>query len=72
MYKLTMTKFYQRAGLAGVLAVGATASQAAFDTAPIVAEIAAVAAPIGLIGAALMLIYVAIKAIKLLIGFLGK
>nr|WP_315489894.1 major capsid protein [uncultured Rhodoferax sp.] len=47
------------------LAVAAGASQAAaVDVAAVVTDIAAQAAPIGLIGSAVLLIYVAVKAFK--------
>jgi Inovirus Coat protein B len=46
------------------LALAATASQAAIDVAPVTAEISATLAPIGLIGAGVLLVIVAIKAFK--------
>lgn len=47
------------------LAVGATASQAAaIDVAAVVTDIGAQAAPIGLIGGAVLLIMVAVKAFR--------
>lgn len=51
--------------VASALALVATASQAAaIDVAGVVTEIAAQAAPIGLIGSAVLLIFVAVKAFK--------
>lgn len=60
-----MTKQIQR-GLvaAGVLAATASANAAAIDVGDIVTDIAAQATPIGLIGAAVLLLVVGIKAFK--------
>lgn len=47
------------------LAIGATASQAAaIDVTALVTDIGAQAVPIGLIGSAVLLIYLAVKAFK--------
>lgn len=47
------------------LATGATASQAAaIDVTAVVTDIGAQAAPVGLIGSAVLLIYLAVKAFK--------
>jgi len=47
------------------LAAGATASQAAaIDVTAVTTDIAAQAVPIGLVGAAVLLIYLAVKAFK--------
>lgn len=57
--------------LAG-LAMSATLSQAApVDVAAVVTDIGAQAAPIGLIGAAVLLIFVAVKAFKWVRGALS-
>jgi hypothetical protein len=57
-------KYAQNAFLLA-LAVGATASQAAaVDVSDLVADIALQAAPIGLVGGAVLLIYIAVKAFK--------
>ena len=54
------------------LAVGASASQAAaVDVTGVVTDIGAQAAPIGLIGGAVLLIFVAIKAFKWVRAALG-
>lgn len=60
-----MNKQIQR-GLvaAGVLAATASANAAAIDVGDIVTDIAAQATPIGLIGAAVLLLVVGIKAFK--------
>lgn len=59
-------KFHNQKALAlVVLSLAATASQAAaIDVTAVVTEIAAQAAPIGLIGSAVLLIFVAVKAFK--------
>lgn len=49
---------------AGVLAVVGSANAAAIDVAAVVTDIGAQAAPIGLIGGAVLLIYLAVKAFK--------
>lgn len=60
-----MNKQIQR-GLvaAGVLAATASANAAAIDVASVVTDIAAQATPVGLIGAAVLLLVVGIKAFK--------
>lgn len=60
-----MNKQIQR-GLvaAGVLAATASANAAAIDVAAVVTDIAAQATPVGLIGAAVLLLVVGIKAFK--------
>ena len=60
-----MTKQIQR-GLvaAGVLAAAASANAAAIDVTSVVSDITAQAAPVGLIGAAVLLLVVGIKAFK--------
>lgn len=60
-----MTKAIQN-GLvaAGVLAASAGAAQAAVDVTPVVTEINGAAAPIGLIGAAVLIVMVGIKVYK--------
>lgn len=47
-----------------VLFVAATSAQAAIDVSGVVTEISGTLAPIGLIGAAVLLVIVAIKAFK--------
>lgn len=60
-----MNKFIQRGLVAvGVLATVGAANAAAIDVSAVVSEISAQLAPIGLIGAAVMLVIVAIKAFK--------
>ena len=49
---------------AGALAAGSAANAAAVDVAAVVTDIGAQAAPIGLIGAAVLLIYVGVKAFR--------
>jgi hypothetical protein len=63
--KTEMNKQIQR-GLVvvGVLAATASANAAAIDVGDIVTDIAAQATPIGLIGAAVLLLVVGIKAFK--------
>lgn len=57
-------KYAQNAFLLA-LALGATASQAAaVDVSDLVADIALQAAPIGLVGGAVLLIYIAVRAFK--------
>lgn len=60
-----MNKEIQR-GLvaAGVLAATASANAGAIDVTSVVTDIAAQAAPVGLIGAAVLLLVVGIKAFK--------
>lgn len=54
-----------RASMLPLLALGAAqANAAAIDVAAVVTDIAAQAVPIGLIGAAVLLIFVAIKGFK--------
>ena len=60
-----MKSSYSKNAALLALAVGATASQAAaIDVAAVVTDIGAQAAPIGLIGSAVLLIYLAVKAFK--------
>ncbi len=60
-----MNKFIQRGLVAvGVLATVGAANAGAIDVSAVTTEISAQLAPIGLIGAAVMLIIVAIKAFK--------
>ena len=60
-----MTKQIQRGLVAvGVLAATASANAAAIDVSAVVTDIAAQATPIGLIGAAVLLLVVGIKAFK--------
>ena len=60
-----MNKFLSRAGVgAGVLALSVPSFAAAIDVADVVTDIGAQAAPIGLIGGAVLLIYLAVKAFK--------
>lgn len=60
-----MKTFYSKNAVLLALALGATASQAAaIDVAAVVTDIGAQAAPIGLIGSAVLLIYLAVKAFK--------
>ena len=49
---------------AGVLTVVGSANAAAVDVASVVTDIAAQAVPVGLIGAAVLLIFVGVKAFK--------
>ncbi|GAO72222.1 major capsid protein [Comamonas sp. E6] len=49
---------------AGALAAASAANAAAVDVAGVVTDIGAQAAPIGLIGAAVLLIYVGVKAFR--------
>jgi hypothetical protein len=56
---------YAKNGFLLALAVGATASQAAaIDVTALVTDIGDTATPIGLIGSAVLLIYLAVKAFK--------
>lgn len=60
-----MTKAIQRGLVAvGVLTVAGASQAAAIDVAAVVTDIAAQAAPVGLIGSAVLLIYLAVKAFK--------
>lgn len=60
-----MNKQIQRGLIAaGVLAATASANAAAIDVAGVVTDIAAQATPVGLIGAAVLLLVVGIKAFK--------
>lgn len=60
-----MNKFIQRGLVAvGVLATVGAANAAAIDVGAVTTEIGAQLVPIGLIGAAVMLIMVAVKAFK--------
>lgn len=63
--KTEMTQAIKR-GLvaAGVLTVVGSANAAAVDVAAVVTDIGAQAVPIGLIGAAVLLIYVGVKAFQ--------
>lgn len=51
-------------GAVGALCLVGGANAAAIDVAPVVTDIGAQAAPIGLIGVAVLLIYAAVKAFK--------
>lgn len=51
-------------GGAGVLAVAGASQAAAIDVTAVTADIAAQAAPIGLVGGAVLLIVLAVKAFK--------
>ncbi|MDP4076908.1 major capsid protein [Acidovorax sp. A1169] len=65
MNRITFRKPALQAIVASALLAAATASQAAaVDVASVVTDIAAQAAPIGLIGAAVLLIYVGVKAFQ--------
>ena len=60
-----MQKTFNRSLVAvGALAGAAAANAAAIDVTTVVADISAQAAPIGLIGAAVLLIYVGVKAFQ--------
>lgn len=60
-----MTQVIKRGLVAvGVLAVVGSANAAAVDVSAVVTDIGAQAAPIGLIGAAVLLIYVGVKAFQ--------
>lgn len=60
-----MNKYIVRGLIAvGVLAASAASQAAAIDVAGVVTDIGAQAAPIGLIGGAVLLIAVAVKAFK--------
>lgn len=67
-----MNKNVQR-GLvaAGVLAATASANAAAIDVAAVVTDIGAQAAPIALIGGAVLVVYVGIKAFRWVRGALS-
>lgn len=67
-----MNKNVQR-GLvaAGVLAATASANAAAIDVTSVVTDIAAQAAPIALIGGAVLVVYVGIKAFRWVRGALS-
>lgn len=67
-----MNKNVQR-GLvaAGVLAAAASANAAAIDVASVVTDISAQAAPIALIGGAVLVVYVGIKAFRWVRGALS-
>lgn len=56
---------------AGVLAATASANAAAIDVTAVVTDIAAQAAPIALIGGAVLVIYVGIKAFRWVRGALS-
>lgn len=57
--------------VAGLVAATSAANAAAVDVAGVVTDIGAQAAPIGLIGAAVLLIYVGVKAFKWVRGALS-
>lgn len=59
------------AAVAGLVATASAANAAAVDVAGVVTDITAQAAPIGLIGAAVLLIYVGVKAFKWVRGALS-
>lgn len=67
-----MNKYVQR-GLvaAGVLAATASVNAAAIDVASVVTDISAQAAPIALIGGAVLVVYVGIKAFRWVRGALS-
>lgn len=56
---------------AGAVAAASAANAAAVDVASVVTDIGAQAAPIGLIGGAVLLIYVGVKAFKWVRGALS-
>lgn len=56
---------------AGLVAATSAANAAAVDVAAVVTDIGAQAAPIGLIGGAVLLIYVGVKAFKWVRGALS-
>lgn len=56
---------------AGVLAAAASANAAAIDVAAVVTDIGAQAAPIALIGGAVLVVYVGIKAFRWVRGALS-
>lgn len=56
---------------AGVLAAAASANAAAIDVTSVVTDIAAQAAPIALIGGAVLVVYVGIKAFRWVRGALS-
>lgn len=60
----TRNMFLKYGSTALALAAVSTASQAAIDVTAVVTEIGATLAPIGLIGAGVLLVIVAIKAFK--------
>lgn len=70
--EIEMNKNVQR-GLvaAGVLAATASANAAAIDVASVVTDISAQAAPIALIGGAVLVVYVGIKAFRWVRGALS-
>lgn len=70
--EIEMNKYVQR-GLvaAGVLAATASANAAAIDVASVVTDISAQAAPIALIGGAVLVVYVGIKAFRWVRGALS-
>ncbi|MES2581345.1 MAG: major capsid protein [Pseudomonadota bacterium] len=59
-----MKKVLNNALVLAVMLTAATASHAAIDVTGVVTEIAAAATPVGLIGSAVLLIVVAVKAFK--------
>lgn len=58
------TRRFATAAAAGALALAATGAQAAIDVTSVVSEIDDTVAPIGLIGAAVLLVVVAVAAFK--------
>ena len=67
-----MNKTFNRGLLAsGSLALTGAANAAAIDVTGVVTDVAAQATPIGLIGAAVLLVYVGIKAFKWVRGALS-
>ena len=67
-----MNKQIQRGLVAvGVLAAAASANAAAIDVGDVVTDIAAQATPVGLIGGAVLVLFVAIKAFRWVRSALG-
>lgn len=66
------TNAWAKSAVATTIAIGTAAAQAAaIDVTAVVTDIAAQAAPIGLVGAAVLLIYLAVKAFKWVRGALA-
>lgn len=66
-----MKKLFSRVGLVALMGVSGGAFAAPVDVAAVVTDIAAQAAPVGLIGAAVLLLMVAVKAFKWVRSALG-
>ena len=62
---------FRGVAVAGLVAATSAANAGAVDVAGVVTDIGAQAAPIGLIGAAVLLIYVGVKAFKWVRGALS-